>query len=527
MPFPRAFFFSLWLLTLVSGCGRFHDPAELTFVNGVEPESLDPGIVTGQPEGRLCFALFEGLTSHDAHGQVIPGIAENWDLSPDGRTYTFHLRESSWNNGDPFTAYDFEKSWERALNPKLASKYAEMFFFIVNAEAYNSGTITDFSQVGAKALDARTFQVTLLQPTPFFPHVCAFVTLLPVHVPSIQRWGDQWIKPGKLVSNGAYELEAWRLDDRVRLRANPHYWAKDKVHLKKIDALSLNQATTAYNLFYSGKADLLLDKGSVPVQFMDELRTKPYFHPNPFLANYFYRFNVTRKPLNDVRVRQALAMAIDKKRIVQKITKAGESIAGSFVPPGLTGYEPPTGVPYDPVKARELLAAAGFPGGKNFPLLSILYNSSDLNQQIAVEIQAMWKEELGIVLTLRNQEWKVYLGTLDKLDYDIARSSWVGDYPDPLTFLDCFVTGRGNNRTGWSNSSYDRLLQQSRETVDPAQRLAQLKAAETILVEKELPLMPVYYFVGLTLYDADKIGGFYPNLIDEHPLRELYLKEKP
>jgi oligopeptide transport system substrate-binding protein len=327
------------------------------------------------------------------------------------------------------------------------------------------------------------------------------------------------------VSNGAYILEDWRLDDRVRLRANPQYWRKEVVRLQRIDALSVNQATTAFNLFYSGKTDLLLDKGSVPVQFMDELKTKPYFQLNPFLATYFYRFNVTRKPLNDPRVRQALTLAIDKNRIVQKITKAGEPVANSFTPPGLEGYAPPGGLTYDPRQAQELLAQAGFPHGRGFPLLSVLYNSTDLNQQIATEIQAMWKEVLGITVTLRNQEWKVYLNTLDQLDYDIARSSWVGDYPDPNTFLDCFVTGRGNNRTGWSNPTYDQLMAQAANTANPVLRLELMKKAETILVERELPIAPLYYFVGVTLYHADQLGGFAPNLIDEHPLRELYWKK--
>jgi oligopeptide transport system substrate-binding protein len=516
----------LFLSALLAGCGRWQDSADFTFLNGTEPESLDPAIITGQPEGRLCLALFEGLISRNARAETGPGMAERWDISPDGKIYTFHLRPAKWSNGDPLTARDFHQSWERALNPVTASKYAELFYPINNAEAYNTGKVADFSQVGVRVIDDRTLEVELNSPTPFFLDLCAMATLAPTHRPSIEKWGDDWLKPGKLVSNGAYMLADWRIDDRVRLKANPHYWRKETVAFQTVDALSTNNATTAFNLFYSKKADLLLDKQLIPSSFIQEIRKEPYFHANPFLGNYFYRFNVTRKPLNDPRVRRALHLAIDKKRIVEKITRAGEQPAGSLTPPGIPGYEPPPGESYDPDIARKLLAEAGFPGGKGFPLLSILYNVSELHEPIATEIQAMWKEHLGILVNLRKQEWKVYLNSLDHLDYDIARSSWVGDYNDPNTFLDCFVTGRGNNRTGWSHAEYDRLLAQAAREMNPDQRMRILREAEEILVVKDPPLIPLYYYVGITLFDGTKLGGFQPNVLDEHPLREMHWIKK-
>lgn len=512
------------LLPFFVSCTRLQPKADFTFLNGAEPESLDPGIVTGQPEGRLCLALFEGLTSHNAAGELEPGVAERWEISPDLKTYTFHLRDSQWSNGDPVTAFDFERSWERVLNPSLVSEYAEQLFYIENGQDYHEGKISDFAQVGVKALDDHTLRVHLKNPTPFFLDLCAFTTLLPVHLPSIQKWGDDWIKPGKLVSNGAYMLDEWRIDDHIRLKANPHYWRANTVRLKIVDALPTSNASTAFNLFYSGKADMVLDKGLIPTLVLTEIRNQPYFHANPFLASYYYRFNVTRKPFDNPLVRRALAMAIDKNRIVNRITKAGEVPAGSLTPPGIPGYTPPAGLPFDLVKARALLAQAGYPGGKGFPQFSVLYNNSELNKQIATEIQAQWHEQLGLDVQLRTQEWKVYLSSLDALDFEVARSSWVGDYNDPNTFLDCFVTGRGNNRTGYSSPEYDQLMAEANQQGDPQKRFSLMRQAETLLVERDLPIIPVYYYVGIALYDGNKIGGFVPNVIDEHPLREMYRK---
>ena len=515
----------LGLPLLLSGCGKASVPADFTFVNGAEPQTLDPHLVTGQPEVRLCEALFEGLTGRDAQGRIRPGLAQSWEISPDGRVYTFHLRDSAWSNGDPLTALDFVASWKRAMEPVTASGYADFFYYIVNGKAYNEGKLDDFSQVGVKMLDLHTLQVTLESPTPFFLDLCACSTLAPVHLESLKKWGEDWIKPGKLVCNGPYTLDAWRINDRVSLRKNPRYWNAEAVHFERIDALALSSATTAFNLFHAGKVDLILDKSLVPSFFIDELRKQPYFHSGTILGSYFYRFNVTRKPFDDPRVRQALALAVDKQRIVDRITRAGEVPSGSFTPPGMAqqdGYVPPAGLGYDVAKARALLAVAGFPGGKGFPPVSILYNSSEQNEQIATEIQAVWKENLGIDVSLRRQEWKVYLNSLTSLDYDIARSSWVADYPDPNTFLDCFTTGRGNNRTGFANPAYDALLDRARAEANPARRLDILHQAETLLVEKELPILPLYTYVSIAIYRPDRLAGFYLCPIDEHQLWALH-----
>lgn len=518
----RPFLFSFVIFaSFLVGCGPRLAPAEFTFVNGIEPESLDPHIITGQPEYRLCQALGEGLTSRNGKGEIEPGIAERWEISPDGRIYTFYLRSSQWSDGSPLTAPQFERSWLRACSPTLASSYAELYYSILNAQAYNQGQIKDARQVGIRALDEKTLQVTLAHPTPFFLDLVSLPMFHPIYFPALEKWGDDWIKPGKSVTNGAYQLVDWRIDDRIKLQKNPRYWRAQTVAINRIDVLTTNRASTAFNLFYSGLADLIIDKGLIPAFFVDQLLDKPYFHSAACLATYFYRFNVTRPPLNDVRVRRALALAIDKNRIVQRITRAGEPPAPSLVPPGIPGYTGAKGLSYDPEAARASLAAAGFPGGKGFPVISILYNSSEQNEQVATAIQAMWKETLGITVTLRNQEWKVYLNTQEQLDYDICRSSWVGDYNDPHTFLDMFVTGRGNNRTGWSDKIYDQLIERSSREIDGAGRFTLLREAETRLVEEELPIVPIYHYVGIALYHEDKVRGYQSNVIDEHPLREM------
>jgi oligopeptide transport system substrate-binding protein len=517
---------ALLCLFLVTGCDSADKRADLVILNGAEPESIDPAVVTGQLEGRVCYALFEGLLHFDRFGKPQPGIAESWDLSSDGKIYTFHLRANArWSNGDPVTAIDFLRSWKRVLLPETASEYAYLLYHIKNAEPFNEGTLKDFSAVGLSAIDDRTFRVELEAPVPYFLDLCSFATLLPVHLPTVEKDGDDWIKPDKLVNNGPFLLKEWRLNYRIRLQKNPLYWDAAHVALNTIDALPIDNSITAYNFYASKVADLILDKGLTPPSLIPELKTRPDFHAAPFLGNYFIRFNVTRKPLDDVRVRQAFAMAIDRDRIVQKITQAGEPTAYSFTPPGTaSGYQPPKMFGRDIEKARQLLAAAGYPGGKGFPTVTYLYDSKKLNEDIAVEIQNMLSDALGIHIELQKQEWKVYLNSLSRLDYDFARSSWVGDYNDPNTFIDCFVSGGGNNRTGWRSKEYDELVAAAALEPDNTKRSQIFQRAEDILLNQGTPICPLYYYVGIQIYDGQKFGGIEPNLLDEHPFREMYRK---
>ncbi len=515
------------LLLALACCGCSPNPrADLVFLNGAEPETLDPALITGQPEGRVANALFEGLLAFDRKGKPQPGAAESWEVTDNGRVYTFRLREGlAWSDGTPLTARDFVESWRRALEPSTASEYAYQLHYVKNARAFNEGGIKDFSEVGVSAPDDRTLHVELENPTPFFLDLCAFVTLLPVPLHAIEAHGDDWIKPRKLVGNGPYLLESWRINDRIRLRKNPRYWNAANVALETIDILPVSKGNTAFNLYAAGQADLMMDKGLVPPALLAEIKKRDDFHAAPFLGTYFLRYNCTRPPFADPRVRRAFSLVVDKPSVVGRITRAGELPADSFVPPGAGGYEPPAGVGRDPDEARRLLAEAGYPGGRGFPMVTYLYSEGELNEAIAVELQGMWRRELGVNVQLLRQEWKVYLRSLSSLDYDIARSTWVGDYPDPNTFLDMFVTGGGNNRTGWSDPAYDKLIASAAAEADTAKRHAILRRAEEILVREQMPVCPVFFYVGIQIYDGERLGGIEGNVLDEHPLKSIYRRD--
>lgn len=452
-------------------------------------------------------------------------MAESWEISPDGKIYTFHLRDDArWSDGRPVTSEDFLRSWKRVLTPETASLYNYILYPIANAQAFAEGKISDFSQVGVKAPDPRTLVVTLENPTPYFLDLSAFVTFQPVPIDKITELGDSWIKPGNIIGNGAYVLEEWRINDRIRLRKNPHYWDAANVALETIDVLPIAKAATAFNFYAGGMADILMDKGLAPPQLLDALKKRSDFHAAPFLGIYFLRFNCSKPPFDDPRVRRAFSMAVDKAILTEKITRAGELPATGFVPPGLENYVSPKAPGFDPEEARRLIGEAGFPDGNGFPLVTYLYSEGEINEAVAIELQNMWSRHLGIQVNLARQEWKVYLNSMNTLDYDICRSSWVGDYPDPMTFLDMFLTGGGNNRTGWSDTTYDHLINKANGMADAAKRLDLLHDAEKILVDSQAPVCPLFYYVGIQLYDPEKLGGIQPNLLDEHPLKAIYRK---
>ncbi len=517
------------LSVIGTGCGPQADRrADLIIANGAEPETLDPALATVQPDQRLCSALFEGLTTFDAAGQPQPGVAERWDLSPDGTEYTFHLRRDAlWSNGERVTAVDFAKSWQRVLSPRTGAQYAYQLFLLRNGQRFNNAEpgAFPFAEVGVRAPDDDTLVVTLEHPTPYFLDVCALTTLAPVHPPTVERWGDAWTKPEHIVTNGAYLLETWRLNDKIRFRKSPRYWNRDRVRLETVDMLPISHSNVALNFFSSHLCDLILDKGLTPPALIGELRTKPYFHAAPFLGNYFLRFNCTRPPFNDPHVRQAFSLVIDKALLVEKITKAGEKPAYSLVPPDTAGYQPPSpGLGYDPVRARELLAGAGYPGGAGFPPVAYIYNEGEQNQYIAVELKSMFERELGVSMSLSPHENKVYSSMMKRLDYDFGRSVWVGDYNDPNTFLEMWLSGGGNNRTGWADARYDDLIARAALEIDRDRRFDLFRQAEQILVTEQTPICPLYYYVGVELYDGNRLGGLQPNMLDTHPLWEMYSK---
>ena len=515
---------------LLTGCQR-EPAAGLTILNGNEPESLDPQIVTGVSEMRITKAIFEGLTKLDGRtGLPIPALAERWDKSADGLTYTFHLRtNAAWSTGEPITAADVVWSWRRALDPATASDYAGQLFYIKGAEDLYNAKPGAAEALGVRALDDHTVRVELVTPVAFFLDMCAFPTLALVPRRAIEQHGDRWLKARPLPASGPYELELWRINDKVRLRKNPHYYAAAETRTELIDLLPVASPNTALNLYETGVADLIWDKDLVPTELMEEIVRRPDYHAFDYLGTYFYRFNVTKAPFGDARVRRAFALATDKRQLIAKLTKGGEKPALHFVPAGVAHYESPEGLPFDPDAARRELAAAGFAGGRGFPrceyaFFSAAGGAARMQLKIAVELQQMWREHLGLEVELRQIERKIFYSAQSRLDYDLSASSWVGDYNDANTFLDLFLSASGNNRTGWKSERYDQLLRQANASTDLRRRAELFRDAEALLIRDEAPIVPLYFYAGFNYYDAQKLGGLHPNLLDEHPLQDLYKK---
>jgi oligopeptide transport system substrate-binding protein len=512
----------------ISGCFRKEPPADVTIINHAEPDSLDPTIIVSQPDMRIVRGMFEGVVRLDPKtAQPIPGLAKSWDISPDGKTYTFHLRTNLvWSTGEPITADDVVYSWIRALKPSTASDYAFALYYLKNGEDFNAGKITDPSLVGVHALDKYTVRCELKDPIAFFLDLCTFPVMFVVPRQTIEKYGDRWIMARPLPSSGPYELAFWRLSDRVRLVKNPRYWNATNTQSGIIDILPIASPYTAFNLYESGAADIVWDKDEIPQELLDVLLKRPDFHRFNFLGTYFIRFNVTVKPFDDPRVRRALALAVDKNLLVRKIMRAGEQPASHFVPEGTADYASPQGLGYDPALARQLLAEAGYPGGKGFPRFEYTFDAAaggaaKTHENIAVELQQMWADTLGIHMDLRQVETKVFWNMQAKLDYQLSRSSWVGDYDDANTFLEMFVSNDGENRTGWKDPEYDALILQANKERDLDAREKIFQHAESILISNQVPIIPLFFYAGVTYFDTNKITGIYPNLLDDHPLEYI------
>jgi len=524
-------FFLLNLFCLFTGCFRSEQPADVTIINGNEPESLDPHIVTGVSELRLVKSLFDGLVKLEpTNAAPVPALAAHWDISPDGRTYTFHLRTNAvWSTGEPITTDDVLYSWFRALSPATAGDYAGQLFYIKGAEDWYNGKLTNRNDVGIHALDALTFRVELNSPLAFFLELCSFPTLAVIPKQAIEQHGDRWLHARPLPTSGAFTLEAWRVNDKVRLRRNPLYYDAAKTASEIIDVLPIGSPNTALNLYETGVADIVWDKDLVPTELMDVLAKRPDFHSFTYLGTYFYRFNVTKPPFNDPRIRRAFALATDKHRIITKLTKGAEIPATSFVPVGVANYTSATGLNFDPEAARKLMAEAGFPGGQGFPRTTYTFFSASggakLHGKVGVELQQMWRDILGVEVELRQIERKVFYSSQSKLDYDISTSSWIGDYNDANTFLDLFTSVSGNNRTGWKNARYDQLVRDANLQTDLKKRAELFRHAESILIAEEPPIVPLYFYAGFNCYHPDKIGGIWPNILDEHPMQFIHKKD--
>jgi len=503
-------------------------PNEFVFGNENEPETIDPHKISGVPDNNVAIQIFEGLLQHGPDWvSLLPGQAEAVPSPQDGgKKYTFKLRPNlKWSDGKALTAKDFEYSWLRAMRAETMGPYSYWLTdTIQGAKEYSTEpTEENRKKVGVRAIDDRTFEVRLVRPIPYFLHLTAESPLFPVRQDVVEKHGDQWTRPDHIVSNGPYRLSQWAVSQRIVLEKNPHYWDAANVQIERVVALPLNDKQTAVNLFRQGRLDWTGPNGA-PNALVPSLRQRDqHFRLAPAFITYFYRFNVTKPPLDDVRVRQALALAIDRERLVNAVTRGGESVALALVPPKTGEYVSPSGVvtgefSEDVKKAKALLKSyLEEKGEDSLRTLTLQYDSRELHRRIAQAVQEMWREHLGVTLRLNNLEWKVYLAAQRQMDFDISRSGWMGDYPDPATFLELFTSTSGNNHTGFSHAEYDRLFKLSNEEPNPKKRLEHLKKIEGILLE-EVPITPMFYYVNFSLLRPE-VQGFQKNLVDRPYVR--------
>jgi oligopeptide transport system substrate-binding protein len=524
-------------LLCLAGCGRRETPVEagiathtLHLGNRDEPATLDPHLIDAATDMNVAEALFEGLTAFDEKtGGAQPAAAERWDISPDGLVYTFHLRPTArWSNGDRLTARDFAYSFQRILTPALGSTYAYMLWPIKNAEDFNSGKLKDFSAVGVTVVDDVTLRVTLTRPTPYLLGLAAHCTWMPVHRATIEKYGKidergtAWTRAGNLVGNGPFTLTEATPNLRIVVAKNPHYWGAAANQLEKIVFYPTEKADTEELNYRAGQAHVTY---SLPPSKIATYRQQSpdLLHIDTLLALYYINFNTTKPPLDNPKVRRALSMAVGRSSISQNVFNGAQPGAHTLVPPNCNGYVGPSGQPDDFAAARALLAEAGFPGGKGLPSMSIMVLNDDKLPRAAEALQAIWLRELGVKITIEPYEQKTWLRNQQTMIHTIGLLGWTADFPDPITFLDCFRTGNGNNWTGWGSKVYDGILDEAANTADPTARYALLKKAETLLLD-EAPLAPLI-FRARTYLVHPSVKNWQPAPLDIHRYHLLRLEK--
>tara|TARA_B110000305_G_scaffold225054_1_gene271201 strand:+ start:10514 stop:12133 length:1620 start_codon:yes stop_codon:yes gene_type:complete len=524
------------ILLFLTGCGGASTQDDsglkvLHFGNGAEPQDLDAQAVTGVVEHHLLKAFAEGLVSEDPDLNIIPGVAQTWEVSESGLVYTFNLNPNAkWSNGETITAHDFVGTYKRMLTASIAAEYSYMLFHVVGAEDYLLGKIDDFSQTGFKALDEHTLELTLHQRTPFLLHAMNHYAWYPVPIKVIdqfgglERKGTTWTRPENFVGNGAFNLKSWQPNRKIIAERSPTYWDAENVPLDEIHFYPIESIDTEERMFRTGQLHIT---NEVPLS-----KIKTYLEESPEMISimpyngvYFYRFNTTEPPFDDVRVRKALAYAINREDLVEKVTLANETPAYHVVPPGLLTYTSDHKLPANLVEAKRLLAEAGYPNGEGFPQADLIYNTSEKHRTIAEAIQQMWRKNLGINMGLYNQEWKVYLDAQDNLDFQIIRAGWIADYVDPHVFIDMWKTGGGNNDTGWGNEEYDWMLSQALAAPNDEERFKVYNRMEKILID-EMPVLPIYHYTNSKLI-SPKVLGYKITPLDNFPWKFVDLASAP
>ncbi|MED1748637.1 MULTISPECIES: peptide ABC transporter substrate-binding protein [Bacillus] len=479
-----------------------------------EPFSLHPGLANDSTSGSVIRQTFEGLTRINAEGKPENAMASDIKTSADGKTYTFTLRDAKWSNGDPVKAEDFEYAWKWALDPKNESQYAYQLYYIKGAEAANKGK-AKVADVGIKAKDDKTLVVELENPTPFFTELTAFYTYMPVNKKVAEKNKNWYTNAGEnYVSNGPFALTKWKHGGSITLEKNNEYWDKDTVKLKKINMSMIKDTNTELSMFEKGELDWAgSPTGNLPTESLKTLKNKGNLKIQTIAGVYNYKFNTEVKPLNNANIRKALAYSINRQAIVDKITQGEQVPAMAIVPPTMEGFEDnKTGYfkDHDVATAKEFLEKGvkelGYKSVSDLPALKLSYNTDEAHQKIAQAIQEMWKRDLGVKVELDNSEWNVYIDKLHSGDYQIGRMGWLGDFNDPVNFLELYKDkDGGNNDTGWESKEYKQLLNDSAKETDKTKREEMLKKAEEILIN-DMPIAPIYFYTQLWVQDP-KLKG--------------------
>ncbi|EDJ9064873.1 oligopeptide ABC transporter substrate-binding protein OppA [Salmonella enterica subsp. arizonae] len=500
------------------------DKQTLVRNNGSEVQSLDPHKIEGVPESNVNRDLFEGLLISDVEGHPSPGVAEKWE-NKDFKVWTFHLRKNAkWSDGTPVTASDFVYSWQRLADPNTASPYASYLQYghIANIDDIIAGK-KPATELGVKALDDHTLEVTLGEPVPYFYKLLVHPSVSPVPKSAVEKFGDKWTQPANIVTNGAYKLKNWVVNERIVLERNPQYWDNDKTVINQVTYLPISSEVTDVNRYRSGEIDMTYN--NMPIELFQKLKKEipDEVRVDPYLCTYYYEINNQKAPFNDVRVRTALKLALDRDIIVNKVKNQGDLPGYSYTPPYTDGAKlvEPEWFKWSQKKrneeAKKLLTEAGFTADK--PLtLDLLYNTSDLHKKLAIAVASIWKKNLGANVKLENQEWKTFLDTRHQGAFDVARAAWCADYNEPTSFLNTMLSDSSNNTAHYKSPAFDKLIADTLKVTDDAQR-SELYAKAEQQLDQDSAIVPVYYYVNARLVKP-WVGGY----TGKDPLDNIYVK---
>ncbi|EOU9536432.1 oligopeptide ABC transporter substrate-binding protein OppA [Cronobacter dublinensis] len=492
--------------------------------NGSEVQSLDPHKIEGVPESNINRDLFEGLLVTDVEGHPSAGVAEKWD-NKDFKVWTFHLRkDAKWSNGEPVTAQDFVYSWQRLADPKTASPYESYLQYghITNIDDIIAGK-KPATELGVKAIDDHTLEVTLSEPVPYFYKLLVHSSMSPVPKAAVEKFGEKWTQPANIVSNGAYKLKSWVVNERIVLERNTNYWDNAKTVINEVTYLPISSEVTDVNRYRSGEIDMTYN--NMPIELFQKLKKEipKEVHVDPYLCTYYYEINNQKAPFNDPRVRTALKLGLDRDIIVHKVKNQGDLPAYGYTPPYTDGakFTEPAWFKMTQeqrnAEAKKLLAEAGYTADK--PLtFDLLYNTSDLHKKLAIAAASIWKKNLGVNVKLENQEWKTFLDTRHQGNFDVARAGWCADYNEPTSFLNTMLSNSSNNTSHYKSEAFDKVMQETLQVSDEAQRSELYNKAEQQL-DKDSVIVPVYYYVNARLVKP-WVGGY----TGKDPLDNVYVK---